>query len=152
MDNKEFRKLFGITAKYNGFESAFGGWFRESMECIIVLSLQKSNLGDYFDLNIKIFIKGIFGYSYVINKDLIKNDTGDVFRRQPQEYSEVFNLDARMDEAERKNKLEILFGKFINPFTDKSLLISGILEQAEMSEVALLPAVKAALSISKLSQ
>jgi len=58
MDNKEFKKVFGDIAKVNGFDRAFGGWFKESSECILVLELQKSNYGDYYYLNIKIFCPG----------------------------------------------------------------------------------------------
>jgi len=48
MENKEFKKLFDIIARNHGFESAFGGWFKESNECIVVLDLQKSNFGNYY--------------------------------------------------------------------------------------------------------
>lgn len=41
MNSKDFKKLFGEVAKSNGFESAFGGWFRDSAECIIVLKSAK---------------------------------------------------------------------------------------------------------------
>lgn len=66
MDSKEFKSIFDEVAKRSSFEKAFGGWFRESSECIAVLDLQKSNFGDYYELNIKIFIQGVFGNTYVI--------------------------------------------------------------------------------------
>lgn len=81
MDSKEFKKLFGEVAKSNGFERAFGGWFKDSVESIVVLDLQKSNFGDYYEMNIKIYVQGIFGNSYSKNKDLVKKDTGDIFIR-----------------------------------------------------------------------
>lgn len=34
----------------------------------------------------------MFGISYSRNKDLVKKDTGDIFRRQPAEYKSVLIL------------------------------------------------------------
>ena len=64
MESKDFRKLFNEIAKNNGFEPAFGGWFKESDECIVALYLQKSNFGNYYELNIKTFVQGLFGNLY----------------------------------------------------------------------------------------
>ena len=64
MESKEFKNVFEKVAKANNFEKAFGGWFKESTECIVILCLQKSNFGDYYELNIKIFIQGMFGNKY----------------------------------------------------------------------------------------
>jgi len=79
MDNKEFKVLFGIIAKENSFERAFGGWFKESPECIAVLDLQKSNYGNYYQLMFKVYVQGMFGNVYIKSKTLLKN-TGSVFR------------------------------------------------------------------------
>jgi len=142
MDSKEFKNVFGDVAKANGFSKAFGGWFKESIECITVLDLQKSNFGDYYELNIKIYIQGMFGNKYQKSKELVKKDTGDVFRRQPNEFNDVLDFDTSMDDENRKERLEILFSEFIVPFTDKALSQLGIKELAEKEEVFLLPAVK----------
>lgn len=64
VNSKEFKSLFGSIAKENGFLQAFGGWYKESSECIAILELQKSKYGDYYMLNIKIFIQGAFDRSY----------------------------------------------------------------------------------------
>jgi hypothetical protein len=146
MDSKDFKKLFGEVAKSNGFESAFGGWFKDSAESIVVLDLQKSNFGDYYEMNIKIFIQGMFGNSYSRSKDLVKRDIGNIFTRQPPEYKSVFDFDEPMDDEKRKEKLEQLFSKFIVPFSDKALSTSGIRELAEKGEITLLPAVKEELA------
>ena len=74
MNSKEFKKLFGEVAKSRGFENAFGGWFIDSPESIVVLDLQKSNYEDYYEMNLKIYIQGMFGNFYSRNKDLIKKD------------------------------------------------------------------------------
>ena len=142
MDSKEFKNIFDEVAKRNDFEKAFGGWFIESSECIIVLDLQKSNFGDYYELNIKIFIQGMFGNAYVKSKDLVKKHTGDIFTRQPNNYKDVFDFDKSMDDNNRKRKLEELFSEFIKPFTDKALSRKGLKELEAQEKIFLLPAVK----------
>ena len=52
MNSKEYKNIFNKIARENGFVKAFGGWFQESRECILVLDLQKSNFGDYYEMNI----------------------------------------------------------------------------------------------------
>ncbi len=142
MNSKEFKKIFDDIANKNGFEKAFGGWFRESDECINVLDLQKSNFGDYYELNIKIFVQSMFGNTYVKAKDLVKKHTGDVFTRQPDNYKDVFDFDKSMDDSKRKNRLEELFTEFIKPFTDKALSRKGLIELETEEKIFLLPAVK----------
>ena len=93
MNSKEYRKVFNTIAQENGFEKAFGGWFKESQECILVLDLQKSNFGDYYEMNIKVFVQGAFGNSYVKNKNLVKKDIGDIFTRQPAALRDVLIFD-----------------------------------------------------------
>jgi hypothetical protein len=68
MNSKEFKNLFGKVAESNGFERAFGGWLKESEDCIVVLDLQKSKYGDRYQLMIKIFVQGMFGNKYSKSK------------------------------------------------------------------------------------
>ena len=143
-----FKRLFGEIAVKSGFQSAFGGWFKESSECIFVLDLQKSNFGDYYDLNIKLFIQGVFDKVYVKNKDLVKKEVGDIFRRQPNDFNDVFKLDNSMNDIERRTKLEKLFLYFIIPFSNNVLTRAGIKELAEKSELFILPAIKKELNIN----
>jgi hypothetical protein len=146
MDSKEFKKVFGEVAKSNGFESAFGGWFKEGEECIVVLDLQKSNFGDYYQLMIKVYVQGMFGNTYSKSKDLVKKEGGDVFRGEPPHYKDVFDFDEPLDDERRKDRLTKLFSEFIVPFTDKALSRQGLKELAAKEEVFLLPAVKAQLA------
>jgi Domain of unknown function (DUF4304) len=146
MDSKAFKNIFDDIAKRNGFEKAFGGWFKESTECIAVLDLQKSNFGDYYELNIKIFVQCMFGNRYTKSKDLVKRHTGDIFTRQPNEYKDVLDFDTSMNFDRRKDKLEVLFSEFIVPFTDKSLSRLGLKELAEQEKIFLLSAVKKELA------
>lgn len=94
MEKSEFKKFFGKEARNNGFEFAFSGWFKESTECIIALDLQKSNYGNYYYINIKIFMQGCFGKQYVKSKYLVKNEIGNIFSRTPDNYAEVLDLDS----------------------------------------------------------
>lgn len=142
MNSKEFKIFFGEVAQSNMFESAFGGWFKDSNESIVVLDLQKSNFGDYYEMNIKIYIQGLFGNRYSRSKNLVKKDIGDIFARQPQEYKSVFDFDEPMVDEKRKEKLEQLFSEFIMPFTNNALSISGIKELEKNGIITLLPAVK----------
>lgn len=146
MRNNEFRKLFGKEARANGFENAHGGWLKMSDECIVVLDLQKSNFGNYFQLLIKIYVQGMFGMKYSKSKDLVKRQTGDVFRGEPPHYTDVLDFDRLMDDEKRKKRLAEMFIEFIAPFTDKALSRSGLKKLAAEEQVFLLPAVEAELT------
>jgi Domain of unknown function (DUF4304) len=146
MDSKEFKKSFNDIPKTYGFEKAFGGWFKVSPECIAVLELQKSNFGDYYELNVKIFIQGMFGNAYIKNKDLVKRDIGDIFTRQPNSFKDALDFDTSMEDSKRQERLEKLFSEFIVPFTTGALSKTGIRELADKGEIFLLPAVKQELA------
>lgn len=142
MNSKEFKSVFGEVAKENGFLKAFGGWFKESPECVAIIELQKSNFGDYYQLNIKIFIQGAFGRTYTLSKDLIKSSMGHVNTNETQEYKNVLDFDEPMEDSRRKERLEKLFQNHIVSFTDKALSKSGIIELVDKGEIFLLPAVR----------
>ena len=144
MDSKEFKKIFGEVAKSNGFESAFGGWFKDSAESIVVLELQKSSFANSNYLNVKVFIQGAFDRTYTPDKDLIKSSMGHITNQIRDK--EILDFDEPMDDDKRKEKLEQLFSEFIVPFSDKALSKSGIRELAEKGEITLLPAVKEELA------
>ena len=120
MDTRVFKAFFSDAAKRNGFTKAFGGWIDESPECITALDLQKSNFGDYYELNIKSFVQGMFGKSYATSKDLVKVQNGDVFVRPPVAYRDVFDLDDPMDRAERERRIDALFSEYIPLTTGKN--------------------------------
>lgn len=142
MNSKEFENIFDGIAISNSFEKAFGGWFKESDECVVVLDLQKSSFADYYELNIKIFVQGIFGNTYVKDQDLMRKHIGDIFTRQPKEYKDVFDFEISIDGDKRKRELEELFSEFIRPFTDKALSRHGLKELAAQEKIFLLPAIK----------
>lgn len=142
MESKDFKSLFDDLAKANNFEKAFGGWFKESSECIAVLDLQKSNFGDYYELNIKIFVQEMFGKIHSKSKDLVKKEIGTVFTRQPKAFKDALDFDVPISDVKRKKRLEDLFKEFIVPFIDKALSREGLRELAQQEEIFLLPAVK----------
>jgi len=169
MTSKEFKNTFNEIARENGFEKAFSGWFKESQECIAVLELQKSKYGDNYLLNIKIFIHGVFGVTYSLNKDLIKSPMGDITAGATKEYCDIFYFDEPTDEttkkdilkkygdsfhfiepitddAKRVEKLKKLFQDYINPFVNKTLSKAGIREMTAKGEIKLLPAIQEELN------
>jgi len=150
MDNKTFKHIFGMIAKKNGFESAFGGWFKQSEECIFTIQLVRSNFGNYYMVDIKVNVQGTFGNRYVKSKSLLR-DIGDVFRREPKEFEAALNLEQQMEDEERKQKLESLFKDFLIPFSEKVLTIHGIKDLAKKGEIYLLPAVKEELEKLEIS-
>lgn len=141
MDNISFKKLFNFIAKGNKFESSSGGWFKESNECIAALYLQKSRFGNYYDLNIKVFIQGSFGFIYNKNKEL-KYATSEILGRQPEEYKNAMDLECSMSDEMRKQMLEKLFIEFVVPFVDKMLSRKKIMQLNENKELFLLESVK----------
>lgn len=142
MNNQEFKMSFDNTATTNGFSKAFGGWYKETTECIAILELQKSNFGNYYLLNIKVFIQGTFGRKYIPTKELIKSSLGDVNANIPKEYMDVLDFDIPMNDHLREKRLEMLFNNYIVPFTNKALTRLGIKELEEEGKILLLPAVK----------
>jgi len=135
MDTKEFRTLFDNVAQSHGFELAFGRWVKESPECIVTLDLQKSNFSRIYYLNISVFIQGVLEKHYIKSKELYRN-LGDAFRRQPKEYDNVLDLDAQMEEIERRQTLNALFKDFLVPFSTKALTRSGLKELVEHGELS----------------
>lgn len=142
MNSKEFKSMFGDIAKENNFLQAFGGWYKESSECIAILELQKSNFGDYYILNIKVFIKGAFERTYALTKDLIKSSLGHINANETDEYRNIFSFDEPLDDSLRIEKLNELFKNHIVPFTTKTSTKLGIMELEKAGKIFILPAVK----------
>ena len=109
MDTKEFKKIFGSVAQSYGFKSEHGVWTMESDECLVALLLQKSNYGSYYYLNINIFIRDLFGKTFVKSKTLLKNNTGHIIRGAPPEFGDALNLDILSDDS----RIEELFSSFV---------------------------------------
>lgn len=147
MESNDFKKLLDEVAKENGFEKAYEGWFKEFDEVILVLDLQKSNFGNNYYLNIKLYIQGAFGNVYVKSKKLVKIDGGDIFLRQPDNYSNLLDLDASLGNSERKAGIREMFNDFITPLSNKTSTKEGIKELYKKGALFILPAVKEELGI-----
>ena len=142
MDNKKFKQLFNDVARLYDFEQAYGAWFLESPECIVVLELQKSYFGNYYELNIKSFVQGAFDNHYVKSKDLAKKYMGNCFGRQPSEYNDIFDLEEDMEDEYRKERLEYFFKNFLAPLLPKLLSLSDLSKLPEYGDIFIPSAVK----------
>jgi len=147
MNIKEFKLLLDNSSELYGFEKYFGGWIKASTECIAVLELQKSKFGNFYYLNIKIYIKGLFKRNYMPSKELIKNPMGDLTSRETQLRNSTFNLDDPITDEQRKDDLEKILDTIIMPFVNQTSTRSGILELASQNKIFLLPAVKEELGV-----
>jgi len=141
-DIEAFKQLFSEAAIAGGFTHIYGGWFRESPECMVVLDLQRSAFGQYFDVNIKVFVRGLFGESHARTKEMAKTLTGDVFVRPPERFRLALDLDEPMPWNERVQRVGGMFSEFINPLTSDALTRSGLVSLAARGLVHLLPAVR----------
>ena len=128
-----------------GFESKFGCLVKTTNEVIVVLSFQKSCYSSLVYLNIKLFIQGILGKNYQISRDMVNNDVGDVFRRSPKDYDQIFDLGSDLSDNERIEQLKAFVDEFLSGFIQQASTVKGIMLLAEQGDVFLLPAVKSAL-------
>ena len=141
MTKEQFKKTIHSTALKNGFDKSFGGWFKSSSECIIVLNLQRSNFSELFYLNIKIFVQGVFGIKYIPSKDLVNNDMGNMFRRPPNRFSDYLKFGEEVNSVEMNSFIEKMFTDFVIPFTNSALTKTGIKELYQKGEIAIPPVV-----------
>ena len=114
----------------------------ESIDCVQILELQKSRFSNYYQLNIKTFINGIFDKKYVIDKELINSSLGHLNSNETLDYSNYLNLDFLMEDSERINGLNNLFTNHIVPYTNKILSRSNIKKMIENNEISVLPIIK----------
>ena len=139
---KELKCFFAEATKSMGFESKFGCLVKTTNEVIVVLSFQKSCYSSLVYLNIKLFIQGIFGKNYQISRDMVNNDVGDVFRRAPKDYDQIFDLGSGLPDDERIEYLKKFIDEFLSGFIQQASTVKGITLLAEQGDVFLLPAVK----------
>jgi hypothetical protein len=148
MDTKEFKRLFDDIAKSYGFEAAHGGWYRELPAALFVLNLQKSNFGNYFEANLKLFLGETASVGNAELKKRVKSMNGDIFRRQPEEYRGAFDLDSRIDLADRRAVIDKMFGGLIDQIVSASTGPAGILRLRDAGVLFVLPTVEARLKAS----
>lgn len=142
---KELKCFFTEATKSMGFESKFGCLVKTTNEVIVVLSFQKSCYSSLVYLNIKLFIQGIFGKNYQLSREVVVNDVGDVFRRAPKDYDQIFDLGSDLPDNERIEYLKKFIDEFLSGFVQQVSTVKGIMSLAEKGELFLLPAVKSEL-------
>ena len=102
----------------------------------------KSYYSNLYYLNLKTFVQGVFDKEYIVHKDYLKKDMGDVFARQPSQYSFIFDLKTDISDENRVEMLNVFFNDFIIPYSEKNMSVLGLRELAKAKEILLLPAVK----------
>lgn len=145
MNLKVLKRTFAEITKSIGLETKFGGFVKETEEVIIVLSFQKSNYSSQVYLNIKLYIQGVFGKNYQLSRELVCSDVGDVFRRAPKDYDEIFNLNTDLSDNARIEYLKKFIDEFLSGFVQQVSTVKGIMSMAKKGELFLLPAVKSEL-------
>ena len=145
MNLKVLKRTFAEITKSIGLETKFGGFVKETEEVIIVLSFQKSNYSSQVYLNIKLYIQGVFGKNYQLSREMVVNDVGDVFRRAPKDYDQIFDLGSDLPDNERIEYLKKFIDEFLSGFIQQTSTVKGIMSLAEKGELFLFPAVKSEL-------
>lgn len=145
MQTKEFKKLFRDVATVHGFVASHGGWYRQTPAGLFVLWLQKSNFGNYFDLNLKLFLNRGVPTNPAEMKRLVKSLSGDVFRRQPEEYREAFDLESAIADLERRGQLDRLFVQLVNRIVSACESPAGIFRLRDEGLLYLLPMAESVL-------
>ncbi len=145
MNLKVLKRTFAEITKSIGLETKFGGFVKETEEVFIVLSFQKSNYSSQVYLNIKLYIQGVFGKNYQLSREMVVNDVGDVFRRAPKDYDQIFDLGSDLPDDERIEYLKKFIDEFLSGFIQQTSTVKGIMLLAEQGELFLFPAVKSEL-------
>src|SRR5687768_13055135 len=101
MQAREFRKLFGELARRNGFSQANSAWVRVTPETIVAIDLQRSSHSRHYYLNFRVWVQGLWSRSCSVGEKLLR-DTGDIFRQEPPEFSQAFDLESSLDPIVRR--------------------------------------------------
>jgi hypothetical protein len=145
MDAAELKSILGGVASNHGFVAAHGGWYRNTRSATMVLSLQRSNFGSYFDLNIKLFIEVWTDKSLSTIRDKIKKGSGDVFIRQPKYCSSAFDLESSLDANKRIELLNKMFEDTIERIAIASEIPDEMFKLRDEGVIHLLPMTEALL-------
>lgn len=145
MNTREFKALFGDVAKAHGFAAAHGGWYQRLPAIVLILDLQRSNFGKYFELNLKFFVDGVSSQEAQVSKQRIKRESGDVFVRPPKGYRQAFDLESALTPTERKAAVESMFSNYIAKIAAECISPVGLLRLRDAGVVFLLPGVEAKL-------
>ncbi|MCB0476887.1 MAG: hypothetical protein KDC84_01920 [Crocinitomicaceae bacterium] len=143
MESKEFKILFGKIATDNGYCSAFGAWYKFEDEATVIIKLQKSNYGNYFQLLMKFYYSNVFNHSInKMDKELVNHSVSHLTFSEPKDMRDTFDLDVEISSQQRKANLTELFNIHLNVILEKAKTKNGALEMNEREEVYILPGVK----------
>lgn len=148
MKDKELKKKFCEIGKIYGFNTAYGGCYKSSLECLTILELQKSNYGNYYYLNSRTYIQNILGQEFIPNKEIMrKTSIADVMYLIKDD--SILDLDVQMEDNDRIEKMRILFETIIIPFTNSCLSKEGIVKlYHNENNIVIPPAVKKELGLT----
>lgn len=144
MDSQSLRVMFGALAEQAGYSTHESIWFRVSLETVVALDLQKSSYSRMHYLNIRVWINGSWTRTRGIDELLV--ESGDIFRREPPEFSAALDLENSIDPPDRRAMLEQLFRTFLVPFTEMTGTLTGIRRAQDAGLVYLLPVIRKQLN------
>lgn len=148
MDKNRFKNLFNELAQKNGFERAFGMWFKQQEDSLVVVDLQRSNYSNLYYVNINVYIQGFFGKTFSKSKELKYGAGGAaIFTRSPKEYNDALDQENHLSDSERKGLLEKMFSNFLLPFIEKTSTREKLIVLHKNEGYFLLPTVKKELSL-----
>lgn len=142
MEKPQFKALFDDVARGHGFLAAHGGWHRQFEGVLLILDLQRSNFGAYYELNLKLFLNSLSAAERIASKILVKSESGDIFVRPPETYRPAFDLEATLSALQRREKLDDLFRKWVLPVGEACASPAGILSLRDRGMIFLLPGVE----------
>lgn len=137
------QKRFGRVAEKHGFVSMHGSWVRTGPDSSIVLQLQRSRVGPHTDLCVKVFLHARTTRLGRTEQEMATTDVGDIFRRPPKDLDALLAIGSESPERDAAERaLELLFTKFVGPFSSEAMTIEGILRLASEKQIVILPAIE----------
>jgi len=137
MTKNQFKIIFDEVAQKFSFERAYGAYFKEFNEVMIMIYLMKSNYSNFYYLDIKVFIQGAFDKTYSKSKELVKKEVGQIFTRPPETYSKYFDLDQNLSDSEIEKGLNSMFVDFLLPFMESIKTKKQILNSFKNKQIQL---------------
>ena len=147
MEPSKLRRVIDALASEGGFSKTRSIWFRVTPETIVGLGLQRSGYSQLYYLNLNVWIQGLWNRSYSVSE--VVGETGHIFRREPPEFSDAFDLDNDIKPSVREARIQELFRSLVIPLSLELGTRAGIREVArrEPAVIHVLPAVREQLYV-----
>jgi len=127
---KLLKKRLAELFKDAGFKKLGSGWYLEHENHIVVLELQASSYSSLYYLNIKLYVRGLWGNSYPLDKELVR-DMGNVSFTVVPPYDLGLDLENDLSDEERLYLLEKMARECVLPLAHKLLTAEGVFELYE---------------------